>query len=107
MMANLMLKPQVTAFLDVVTTAAGPDLLFEEIEVIRDSGRAGKTIRDLRIRQTTGALVVAIRKADGTFDTTPQPDARLDEGDVVIAAGTLDELRALEELFAPHEAVAG
>ena len=105
-MANLMLKPQVTAFLDVVTTAAGPDLHFEEIAVTRDSGQAGKTIRDLRIRQTTGALVVAIRKQDGGFDTTPQPDARLDEGDVVIAAGTLEELRALEELFARHEAVA-
>ncbi|TML54786.1 MAG: potassium channel family protein, partial [Actinobacteria bacterium] len=32
-MANLVLKPQVTAFLDVVTTATGPDLQLAEIEV--------------------------------------------------------------------------
>ncbi len=106
-MANLMLKPQVTAFLDVVTSAAGPDLHFEEIEVTSSSGQAGKTIRELRIRQATGALVVAIRKQDGGFDTTPQPDARLEDGDVVIAAGTLDELHALEDVFAPREPVAG
>jgi K+/H+ antiporter YhaU regulatory subunit KhtT len=51
-------------------------------------------------------MIVALRKADGTFDTTPTPDAVLDIGDVMIAAGTPDELRRLEELFAPREAVA-
>jgi len=50
---------------------------------------------------------VALRKADGTFDTTPDPDATLDEHDVLIAVGTEEELRALETLFAPTEAVAG
>jgi voltage-gated potassium channel len=107
MMANLMLKPQVTAFLDAMTTAGGPDLRFEEIEVTRACGQAGKTIRELRIREETGAMIVALRKRDGGFDTTPEPDARLDEGDVMIAAGTVDELRSLEELFAPRQAVAG
>ena len=32
-MANLILRPQVTAFVDVVTSATGADLRFEEIEV--------------------------------------------------------------------------
>ena len=105
-MASLMLKPQVTAFLDVVTTAGGPDLRFEEIEVTSACGQAGKTIRDLNIRGETGALIVALRKRDGTFDTTPTPDAHLEAGDVMIAAGTPAELRALEDLFAPRETVA-
>jgi K+/H+ antiporter YhaU regulatory subunit KhtT len=52
-------------------------------------------------------VIVALRKQDGTFDTTPDPDAVLDEEDVMIAAGSSDELRKLEELFAPREAVAG
>ncbi len=106
MMANLVLKPQVTAFLDVVTTAGGPDLRFEEIEVTETCGRAGKTIRDINIRGETGALIVALRKRDGTFDTTPTPEATLEVGDVMIAAGTPEELRALEDLFAPQEALA-
>jgi voltage-gated potassium channel len=37
-MANLVLKPQVTAFVDVVTSGAGPDLRFEEIEVTEACG---------------------------------------------------------------------
>jgi voltage-gated potassium channel len=100
------LRPQVAAFLDIVSTSGGPELRFEEIEVQESCGHAGKSIRDLRIREATGAMIVALRKADGTFDTTPTPDAVLDIGDVMIAAGTPDELRRLEELFAPREAVA-
>lgn len=105
-MAKLVLRPQVAAFLDIVSTSGGPELLFEEIEVKESCREAGKTIRELRIRQQTGAMIVALRKRDGTFDTTPTPDATLDAGDVMIAAGTPEELRQLEELFAPSEALA-
>ena len=105
-MANLVLKPQVTAFVDAVTTAGGVDLHFEEIEVTEACDQAGQSIRDLDVRSETGALVVALRKRDGSFDTTPTPEARLDIGDVIIAAGTLEELRALERMFAPRDAFA-
>jgi voltage-gated potassium channel len=107
-MAKLMLKPQVAAFLEIVSTHAGPDLRFEEIVVTRESGRVGRTIRDLHIRRDTGAVVITIRRPDGTFETTPSPDQALVDGDVLIAVGTEQELRALEELFAPSgsEAVA-
>jgi voltage-gated potassium channel len=105
-MAKLVLRPQVAAFLDIVSTSGGPDLLFEEIEVKDSCRQAGKTIRELRIRNETGAMIVALRKHDGTFDATPTPDEALEVGDVMIAAGAPDELRRLEELFAPAEAVA-
>jgi voltage-gated potassium channel len=105
-MAKLVLKPQVAAFLEMVSSHGGPELSFEEVEVRRDSGQCGKTIRDLRIRAETGALVVGLRKHDGSFDTTPDPDERLDDGDVLVAMGTPSELQKLEDLFAPHEAVA-
>ena len=105
-MANLVLKPQVTAFLDVVTTAQGDDFLLEEIEVTRTCERAGKTIRELRVRDETGAIIVALRKRDGTFDTTPSPDELIEAGDVLIGVGTLEEIRKLEDFFAPREAVA-
>jgi voltage-gated potassium channel len=105
-MANLILRPQVTAFVDIVTTASGDDLRFEEIEVTAASGQGGKTIRHLDIRKETGALIVALRKRDGSFDTTPDPEAVLDVGDVLIAAGTEAELRLLEQIFASRQTVA-
>jgi len=105
-MAKLVLRPQVAAFLDIVSTSGGPELRFEEIEVKASCEHAGKSIRELKVREVTGAMIVALRKQDGTFDTTPTPEALLGVGDVMIAAGTPEELRRLEELFAPREAVA-
>jgi len=105
-MAKLVLRPQVAAFLDIMSTSGGTELRFEEIEVDPTCEHAGKSIRELRVREQTGAMIVALRKSDGTFDTTPSPEAALEPGDVMIAAGTPEELRRLEELFAPREAVA-
>jgi voltage-gated potassium channel len=99
-MANLVLKPQVTAFLDTVMTATGPDLHMAEIEVNETCANAGRTIRDARVRHATGAIIVALRKRDGTFDTTPEPDATLEPGDVIVGVGTSEELQRLEDLFA-------
>lgn len=107
-MANVVLKPQVAAFLDIVTTAGGdiPELRFEEIIVTPDCVPRGRSIADLRIREQTGALVVAIRKHDGTFDVTPDADAVFEAGDVLIGVGTTEEMAKLEQLFAPSGAAA-
>jgi voltage-gated potassium channel len=107
-MANVVLKPQVAAFLDMATTAGGevPDLRFEEIVVSAECEPCGHSIRDVRLREETGALIVAIRKHDGTFDVTPSADAVLEAGDVIIGVGTSEEMAKLEELFAPSGAVA-
>jgi len=106
-MANLVLRPQVTAFLDTVTTKTGQDLQLAEIEVGETCAAAGRTIRELRIRHETGAMVIALRKPDGSFDATPEPDAAIEVGDVLIGVGSPSEIRALEDLFAPREPVAG
>lgn len=108
-MANLVLKPQVSEFLDIVSTAGGPmpELRFEEIVVDEHCEPCGRSIGDLRIRNETGALVIALRKADGSFDPTPDADAILEAGDVLIGVGTTEEMARLEALFAPREAPVG
>jgi len=106
-MAKLVLRPQVAAFLDIVTTESGPDTRLEEFEVTPALGCAGRTIRELRLRRETGALVIGVRRRDGSFDTTPSPDIVLEAGDVIIAVGAADELAALEGHFVPRETVAG
>jgi voltage-gated potassium channel len=103
-MAKLVLKPQVAAFLDIASATGGGDMQFEEIVVPEQFRLAGSTLGDLNVRERTGAMVVALRKRDGSFDTTPSPAAVLDPGDVVIAVGTPGELNSLEELFAPDRA---
>jgi len=100
-MANLVLKPQVASFLNVVTSQDGPDLRFEQIEVPPGCQAIGKSIRDIKVREHTGASIVTVAKRGGVYHTRPSPDTVFDEGDVVIGVGTADEIRALEDLFAP------
>jgi voltage-gated potassium channel len=71
-----------------------------EIEVATTCPNAGRSIRDLHVRRETGAIIVALRKRDGTFDTTPEPEALIEPGDVIVGVGTTEELRKLEDLFA-------
>jgi voltage-gated potassium channel len=104
--ANLVLKPQVADFLDVVSAHGGPELRLEEIELDASCAAAGHTIRELRVRDATGAIIVAIRKVDGTLEVTPGPDATLASGDVVIGVGAHDEIARLESLLAPGRAPA-
>jgi voltage-gated potassium channel len=105
-MAKLALKPQVAAFLDMVTTHAGPDLRFEELEIRPGCAPAGRTLRELDVQGKTGAVVIALRRADGVFAVTPTPEAAVEAGDVLIAMGTEEELRVLEDLLSV-ESVAG
>ena len=106
-MANLVAKPQVAAFLNIVSSGDGPDFQFEQIEVRGSCDAAGKTIGELRVADRTGAYIVAVHHPTGAFDTRPRPDVVLEVGDVIVGVGTSDEIRALEDLFAPREAVAG
>jgi K+/H+ antiporter YhaU regulatory subunit KhtT len=49
-------------------------------------------------------MIVAIRRGAGAFVATPGPDEVLGTGDVLIGVGSKDEIRRLEELFAPQGA---
>ena len=72
-----------------------------------DLGHGGRTIGELRVRDVTGALVIALRTRGGGFETTPGPDVALEVGDVLIGVGTAEEIRKLEQMFAPSGAFAG
>jgi voltage-gated potassium channel len=104
-MAGLMIKPQVTAFLSALA-GGDPALSFEEIAVAASCDAAGQTIGELEVRERTGATVVAVRKAEGSFHTSPSKDTLLESGDVLVGVGSPDEIRRLEELFQPRHTVA-
>jgi voltage-gated potassium channel len=104
LMANMMLKPQVTQFVNVLTSARDQSLSFEEIEVKATCGAVGRTIGELDVAKRTGSYIVAVRKQDGALEMRPSKDTRLDEGDVVVGIGSPEEVQRLERLFDPREA---
>jgi voltage-gated potassium channel len=103
-MAQLMIKPQVTSFVNAMTSSEAPDLNFEEIEVTSSSGAAGLTIGALNISSQTGANIVAVRKLGGALELRPTKETLLEESDVIVGLGSPAEIKKLEEMFEPRVA---
>lgn len=98
--AAMTLQPHVADFMDVVMHDGSLEFRLEEVEVPAGSPLAGQTLREAHLRDRTGAMVLAVRRPDGTFLTNPSPDTRLADGEVLITIGTGDQLAALGRLMA-------
>lgn len=101
-MANIVIRPHVTDFLDVVTLDGGIELWLEELIIQPESVLAGQTVGTADIRRSTGVTLVAILRLEGG---TVMPDANttLQAGDELIVLGTREQLANLEELTGLQE----
>ena len=68
------------------------------IPIKAESGHAGATIGDARLRTRTGSSVVAVIRGNETIPA-PGPETMLAADDVVVAVGTPDGLRQLRDLL--------
>jgi K+/H+ antiporter YhaU regulatory subunit KhtT len=60
---------------------------------------AGVTLAGSRVRETTGASIVGLRR-DGVPILNPAPVLRLAAGDAVVLLGTPQQVAAARQLFA-------
>ncbi|RLG36425.1 potassium channel family protein [Candidatus Alkanophaga liquidiphilum] len=95
-MARAILHPGVCDFIDL--SFAGEDVVIEEFEVSERSKVASSTIRESKIREKTGAMVVALKRG-GTLLTNPSPDTKILAGDVLIVIIGKDEIKAIKDLL--------
>ena len=97
-MAWSVLRPNVVAFLEGAMQSESLQLEITEVIVTGDSEFANKTIRESRIREKSGATVVAVKSRDGVLTSSPSPDVEIREGDVLIAVGTPRQLEVLQSM---------
>jgi voltage-gated potassium channel len=82
---GVLTRPNVVDFVEV--TARGVELEMDEHTIAADSPLHGKRLRDSGLRQAVDAMVVAIRRGDGTTIYNPSPDVELLEKDTLILIG--------------------
>lgn len=97
-MATYTLAPNVAEFLDVSVHGQQEEWRLEEVTVSASSGWAGRTVGEVRVRPTTGCLLLAVRTGAGHFVTNPPDDHPLEPNSVIIAMGRPEELEHLHEL---------
>ncbi len=98
-MAEILLRPGVMDFIDVVAGKKNLDLQIEEITVRKGSSIAGKTLSELPLRSDLNIIIVAIQNEEkGIFIYNPKSDTRIDEGNKLIAIGEQSSLDKLKQL---------
>lgn len=83
------------------SSAAGDHVDIEEFDVEDGSPMSGVTLAGSRIRETTGASVVGVRR-DGVPILNPAPVMRLQPGDSVLVLGSTAQLGAVRRMFEPR-----
>ncbi|MBK8937253.1 MAG: potassium channel protein [Polyangiaceae bacterium] len=92
-MASEMLRPQVVAFMDVLTDRE-VEFDIEEVILAPDSPMIGKTLAEARVRQVADVLVLAVTVND-TYKYNPPPDVGLMPGARLMVLGTSDAVQKL------------
>ena len=74
-------------------------LRFEEVMVKEGSHLVGKKICESKVKEKTGALIVAIKRAStGGFEYNPAREAEILANDVLIVIATPDMHQELEKI---------
>jgi len=98
-MAAMVLHPLVSDYLDIVTHGDEIEYRLDSMPIGRDSQLAGVSIKDARVRDVTGAYILAVRSEPGQINPNPPAETLLGAGDELVVLGTRDQLAALAELL--------
>lgn len=97
-MASLVIKPDVIEFMDYVMGQGTTSINLEEItfENLPDELK-NKTIRELGIRDKSGANIVGFRTPEGEYIINPSPDTVIMPNAKIFVLGTLEQIDAFRD----------
>lgn len=99
-MASLVMQPDVIEFIDVITGQEGTSINLEEITFDNlPQEYRNKTIKDLEVRQKTGANIVGFKTAQGEYVINPSADTKIIPDAKLFVLGTGEQIKKLKELF--------
>ena len=82
---QLLTRPAAVDMIELVTQRENLELEVCEIPVDEKSELAHKTLAESRVRQTLGCMIFAIKRRDGETIFDPDPQLRIESGDVLLA----------------------
>jgi voltage-gated potassium channel len=100
-MAQTILSPTVTDFLELTLVDATRDIQMEEMPVYPSSRLINVALQDSGIRQELDLIIVAVKKAEGDMLFNPSSQTQLQAGDTVITIGETEHLQQLRRLLNP------
>jgi voltage-gated potassium channel len=96
-MAQSMLRPNVTDFIDLAMYRPDVSLCLEEILVTEKAPIHEKTLQQSNLRQQYDIIVIGIKRPGENMLFNPKPESTILTGDVLIVLGQEDQLAELEK----------
>ncbi|MDP6697862.1 MAG: TrkA C-terminal domain-containing protein [Acidimicrobiales bacterium] len=97
-MASLATQPNVADFVDVVVHDGTFEATLREFKIPPGCNFEGKTIDELSVRSSTGAVVLTVRDELDRFHTDDVAQRPFAVGDVIVAIGSDESLERLARL---------
>jgi len=95
-LAHMLAKPGVVDFLDVSLRAEGGEqLVLEQLAVAPTGPLAGRSLAEVDVRRRFRVAVVSLQRG-ATLIPNPDPQMRLEAGDLLVVLGTRGDLDAFE-----------
>jgi voltage-gated potassium channel len=92
-------NPAVTDFIEALSAQDHSRVVLYEFKL--ESDLAGQSFEEAKLKETTGALVLAIRRNEEFFPN-PESAMRLERGDTIIALGSRNQLHQLARACNPE-----
>lgn len=99
-MAQSVVRPAVTSFLEMTVAGEGMELSMEELIISDRSEFCGKNLIESKIRQRFNVIIISLKRADGQTLFNPDAKTVLAAGDTLIAVGDRENLGNLWEVTA-------
>jgi voltage-gated potassium channel len=100
-MASLVMKPDVMEFVDFITGQGGDNIRLEEITFENLSAEfRNKSIRELEIRNKSGANIIGFKTAQSEYVINPSADTKIIPDAKLFVLGTSEQIGKLKEMFA-------
>jgi len=96
---SLLTNPSAVEFAELVTRQSSLAIEMEEIPVKARGPLDGLTLRDADIGRRTGAMVIAVKRADGRVEFPPSGDEPFAAGDSAVILGRRSNLDLFRENF--------
>jgi voltage-gated potassium channel len=97
-MAELLLRPGVVEFIDIVARERKFDLNIEQIDVMPNSNLLNKSLAELPIRKDLNIIIVSVFKKDGRVIFNPISSTVIESEDKLFALGEKSSLLKLRDL---------
>lgn len=99
-MASLVMKPDVMEFVDFITGQGGDNIRLEEITFDNLSEEfRNKSIRELEIRNKSGANIIGFKTSNSEYIINPSADTKIIPDAKLFVLGTTDQINKLKELL--------